>query len=363
MQWRNIFRVLVRNIFLWGLVTIVMLSFLWSPFPDMTQRRSLAFLETCVFGIYFASRFPLKEQLRILLYALAAVGLFSLLFSLALPGSAIEAGVHAGAWRGPFLQKNLFARVMVLGATVCLAITPENKKERYVIWGASALFITLVFLSTSKTALGLAIFFMLLKQLYKVCWWRGTKAIPFLLTFVLIVGCLMTFVVGNYESLIISAGRDPTLSGRTLIWSALIDKIQERPWLGYGYVGFWAGLDGESAYIAKAYGTTYVPPHSHNGFFELILAFGLCGVFFFGLSFLSIARRAIISARLNQRLEGLWPLIYLSFIVFYNQTESTLVEHNSIFWVIYVSLALSRFIPNRNLATQPINSTHRFSTN
>ncbi|NEZ54410.1 O-antigen ligase family protein [Leptolyngbyaceae cyanobacterium CCMR0081] len=351
-HWQEITRVFVRSIFLWGLIILILCSFLWSPLPDITQRSSLALFQTYLFGVYFASRFTLEEQLRILFFSLSITGISSLLFSLAFPRNAIEAGVHAGAWRGPFEQKNLFARLMVLGSTVCLAITPKNNKERYIILGALALFIVSVILTASKTALGLVILLIVLKQFYKVCWWKGTKAIPFLLTLFLITACFILFIVGNYESLITSAGRDPTLSGRTIIWSALIDKIQERPWLGYGYMGFWSGLDGESAYIAKAYGTTYVPPHSHNGFFELILAFGLWGVLLFGFSLLSITRRAIISARLNQTSEGLWPLLYVSFILFYNQTESTLIEHNSIFWVIYVGLAFSRFISHNDTFNQ-----------
>ena len=343
-RWRYTMRVIFRNKFLWGLILVVLLSFLWSSSPDLTQKRSLAFLETCTFGVYFASRYTLKEQLRLLAWGFGIVSGFCLLYSLALPGRALEMGIHAGAWRGPFIQKNLFARLMVLATILFPLVTPENPRERKFLHIACCLSFGLVVMSTSKTALGLVILLLIMIPLYKTIRWQDRKVIPLMLIIGLIVTSVSIWVIGNFENIAMSAGRDPTLSGRTVIWSALMDKIQERPWFGYGYMGFWHGIYGESAYVGKVYGTTYIPPHSHNGFIELMLAFGIIGTIFFVLSFLSNLRRAIISARLTKSSEGLWPLIYLSFIVFYNQTEWTLVEHNSIFWMLYVSLSLSRFI-------------------
>ncbi|MEC4893383.1 MAG: O-antigen ligase [Oscillatoria sp. PMC 1051.18] len=347
LRWRKTLSAALRNKFIWFLIALIITSYLWSDFPDFTQRRSLALLETTTFGLYLASRYSLKTQLKFTAMALGIAAVLSLLFTLALPGRGIESGVHAGAWRGIFIQKNIFARLMVLSSIVFLVVTPENRKQRYLIWSSFGLSIGLILLTTSKTALALSMILLLMFPLYQAFRWRFTLATPFVLSVVLVVASTVTWVLSNAERIVSSAGRDLTLSGRTIIWSALIDKIQERPWLGYGYMGFWHGIYGQSAYVGKVYGTTYIPPHSHNGFLELALAFGFVGVLFFVLSFISIARRGILSARLTKAKEGLWPLMYLSFLILYNQTESTLVEHNSIFWVLYVSLALSKFIPAR----------------
>jgi O-antigen ligase len=42
-------------------------------------------------------------------------------------------------------------------------------------------------------------------------------------------------------------GRDPDLSGRTLIWDFAIQMVFERPWFGYGYGTFWTGIDNPGA--------------------------------------------------------------------------------------------------------------------
>lgn len=340
-QGKSTLQTIARNKFIWPLILMVLVSFRWSDFPAITQPRSLAFLETCTFGLYLATKYTLKEQLRLLLYALGIVTLFSLLFSVVIPSRAIEMGIHAGDWRGPFRQKNLFARVLVLSTVAALCCTPQHQRERYFLLGILGLSFGLVLMSGSRTALGVAILLVALRQLYQAFRWKATAAIPLFLTIALCLVCISALGV----NLITEGTID--LSGRLTIWSALMDKIQLRPWLGYGYLGFWHGIYGESAYVGKVYGTTYIPPHSHNGFFELILALGLWGVLFFCLSFISTARRALISATFTRSNEGLWPMMYLSFIILYNQTESTLVEHNSIFWVLYVSLALSKFISDR----------------
>ncbi|EAW38326.1 O-antigen ligase [Lyngbya sp. PCC 8106] len=342
-RWKMTIRTVLRGRFVWGLVILILLSFLWSDFPDLTQRRSIAFLETTVFSIYLASRYPLPDQLQLITRALGIALLLNLLFTLAVPGSGIEYGIHAGAWRGLLIQKNLLARLMILGFIVFLVTTPKNKRQFYLKKIFLFLFVALVLLSTSKTALMLLILLFMLYSLYKALRWYSLRAIPFFLSGILTIGCVITFVVSNAERLVSAAGRDLTLSGRTVIWSALFDKIQERPWLGFGYMGFWHGVYGESAYVGKVYGTTYIPPHSHNGFIELVLGFGFVGALLFGLSFLSVVRKSFILIRITETSEGLWPLLYLSFLILYNQTEMTLIEHNSIFWVLYVALALSRF--------------------
>ncbi|WP_206670111.1 hypothetical protein, partial [Staphylococcus aureus] len=45
--------------------------------------------------------------------------------------------------------------------------------------------------------------------------------------------------------------------------------------------------------------------------------------------------------RITKNVEGLWTLMYLSFLVIYNISESTLLATNSIFWILYVSTIFS----------------------
>ena len=354
-RWRTTLRTLLRNKYLWLFITLILISSLWSAFPAFTQRRSLALLETIIFGIYLASRYTLKEQLRLTGLAIGIVAIMSLLFTLALPGRGIETGIHAGAWRGIFFHKNLFARLMVLGFLIFWFMKPQTRKGKYLVRAALVLSIGLIILSTSKTALAIVLVLMLTGHIFQIVFrWRPMVAIPMLATAILIVALGTVFLWINVETILQALGRDLTLSGRTVVWSALWDKIQERPWLGYGYMGFWHGTEGESAYVGKFIGNNYLPPHAHNGFLELMLAFGAVGTFLFILSCLSLLRRAIIAGYHRKNPEGLWSVHYLFFLFVYNFTESTLVQHNSIFWVLYLALALSELTPYSAVQRQEI---------
>ncbi|MEO1591959.1 MAG: O-antigen ligase, partial [Cyanobacteria bacterium J06632_22] len=343
---------LLRNKVACALLVISLISALWSAKPAVTEPRSLALMETTLFGIYFASRYTLREQLRWISGTIAISAVLSFLFVLGLPGKGIESGVHAGAWRGVLIHKNLFARLMVLGS-MAMALNLEGEARR-LKQGLLTLMVGLVVLSTSKSALGILILLWLVWQIYRTCHLSLERAIPvWCLGLVALVGS-GTMLVMSAERLVTAAGRDLTFSGRTPLWQALIHKIQERPWFGYGYLGFWHGKEGESAYVGKFLGNAYLPPHAHNGFFELLLAFGLVGGGLFLLSFVLNFRAALMLGTATQQSVDYWPAMYLAYVVLYNQTESSLIQHNSIYWVLYIALSFSRFVvPVATRAVKP----------
>jgi O-antigen ligase len=315
-----------------------MLSFLWSDFSSWSLSKGITTLQTTYFGLYIASRFSLKQQLQMLGWALGIIAVFSLLFTLAFHGAAVEAGANAGAWRGPFVQKNVLARIVVLGAIVFLLLALDSRRHRYWLWGGFGLCVFLILLSGSKTALLLFLLIVLLLPLYKALRWRDTKVIPLIITLILVAGSLAVLVTGNWENILLGMGRDPTLSGRTDLWELAIEKISERPWLGYGYQGFWQ-TGGEAEIIWKAEG--YKPPHAHNGFVNITLDLGLIGLFLFLLTIAVTYFRAIAWLRSGRSTVELWPIFYVTFFFMYNHSENTIVEHNSFFWALLVAVALS----------------------
>lgn len=346
LRWRRTLQVSAKGIFFWGLLLLMLASPLWSDTPGATQRSAISLLETTLFGLYFAARFSMQEQLKLLTVCGSIFAVVSLLFSLAVPGAAIEAGVHAGAWRGPLIQKNLFARALVLFAIAAYINQPTRWLGKAIGSLTLLLCIFLIVLSASKTAIVILILMLALIELqrflYKLFVGMPMLFVPVVCAVLLSGMAAIVLAVTQAQAIVDLTGRDLTLSGRTEIWSALIVKINERPLLGYGYQGFWRGIYGESAYIGKVFGNTYLPPHSHNGFFELTLAFGLLGLGLFALTFLVNARFALLLPAITSPAVALWPLAYLTFIVLYNQTESTLVAHNSIFWALYVALTFSK---------------------
>jgi O-antigen ligase len=82
-------------------------------------------------------------------------------------------------------------------------------------------------------------------------------------------------------------------------------------------------------------------PYSHNGILDLWLDLGLLGVGTYLLGFVINFSRAIFLARFSIGLDGMWPLIFLTYLILTNATEGGILAQNSIFWVLYTALSLS----------------------
>ncbi|NJM22004.1 MAG: O-antigen ligase family protein [Richelia sp. RM2_1_2] len=345
---KNFVRVAQKDIWIWLFLGIVIASILWTFAPDVTPRRSGLLLGTSLFAVYMAMRFTLREQLQLLAVALGIVIVFSFIFAIALPKYGLmtvqEGGIHAGAWRGIMTHKNILGRLMVFSSMVFLFVAMSNPirniKYRWIPWAGYILSIALIVLSTSKSSLVVFLSLTVILFLYRS--WRSNynQLIPLIIALILTVGSISTLLLDNLPVVADALGRDLTLTGRTNIWSAMFDLIRERPWLGYGFNAVWRDWNSEiTAYLWRT--LAWQCPYGHNGFMDLFIELGIAGLSVFLLSFITTYFRGVMWLRITKCIEGIWPLIYLTFLVMYNISESTLVETNSIFWIVYVSTVFS----------------------
>lgn len=352
-RWKRFKALVIKEKIFWLLLGIALVSVFWSDSPTLTLSRSINLVQVTLFAVYFATRYSLKEQLQLLAWTLGIAGLSSAAVALALPRrglmgleeTAAEAYAHAGAWRGVFGHKNVLGRAMVLSALVFLFLANSSRKYRWVAWIGFGFSVGLIVLSTSKTALVILPIVMALLPLYRALRWKNTLAVFVLITLILVGGGVALFLVSNPEWFLGVLGRDVTLTGRTVLWAAVFYKIWERPWLGYGYDGFWQGWDGESAFVWSL--VRWEVPNAHNGFFDLWLDLGLLGLSTFTLLFVKTCFRAATWIRLTNSVEGFIPLTYLTFILLSNLTESSLMRQD-IFWILYAAFTFSMHNKNIN---------------
>jgi O-antigen ligase len=298
--WRKVFHTASKEKLLWILLGIVVVSVFWSDAPITTLGSIRNLLPVILLGVYFAARYSLKEQLQLLAWMLGIAALLSVAFALALPSygvmgiapnSKAEALSHVGAWRGIYSHKNVLGRIMVLSAVVFLLLATNSHKYRWLLWTGFGLSAGLILLSTSKTSLIIFLTLVFLLPLYKALRWNYSLAVPFFITVVLTGGSVAILFLGNAEILLGAFGRDLTLTGRTELWAAVLEKIWQRPWLGYGYFGFWRGLEGASTDVLEC--SPMEAPHSHNGLLDLWLDLGLLGLSVFILSFIAVCLRSV----------------------------------------------------------------------
>jgi exopolysaccharide production protein ExoQ len=363
--YKSIIRTVIKEKFLWVLLAIALVSVLWSEQTWATLGSNQNFIRITLFGVYFASRYSLKEQLRLLAWALGIGATLSLAFALAIPSYGVmgmgntitkEIVTHAGAWQGIYGHKNILGRIMVLSTVVFAILAISSRRYSWLAWISFGLSLILILGSTSKTTLLIFLTIMALLPFYRALRWNNTIAVPFFIALVLIGGSVGVLLIDNGETILEAFGRDLTLTGRTDLWAAALDKIWERPWLGYGYGAFWRGWSSESADVWNV--VRWQAPHSHNGFLDLWLDLGLLGLSAFALSFLGTCWRAVQWVRQTKTAEGLWPLAYLTFLLLANMTESSLLRQNSL-WILYVAVTLSMHNINGNLAEYKVGSSQK----
>jgi O-antigen ligase len=83
----------------------------------------------------------------------------------------------------------------------------------------------------------------------------------------------------------------------------------------------------------------WMPPHAHNGLLEIWLELGLVGVVLFLAGFAYYLFCAMRLLRAKPGPVAGWPLIFLIFLFLSNLTETHFLSANSLYFVLYVSVA------------------------
>ena len=354
-RWRGTLRAISKGWLLWVVVGLMVLSLGWSRSPVYTLEsiRGEVFPMTA-FALYFSSRFNLREQMQVLAIALGLGAFLSLFYAIAIPSVGRHIGdKFDGAWKGIYSQKNNFSTTMTLTMILFFALGIVNIPglDRTLARFGLLFAIFMIILSTSKSGLLIFVAMMFIMLLTRLFRWRGRRSVLVLDLSGLAFLAAVTGVIANWEPLVDSLGKDPTLSARTYIWSGTIEQIMKQPWLGYGRSAFWVP-DSRSALEVglKADSKGFIPSHAHNGFLDIAIEIGLIGFGFFMLGLLLTYLIAIRRAYKAKVPEDIWPFAFLTLMVMSNMTESILMYRVTLYWVLYMVMFLSiRLWPPREL--------------
>ncbi|WNZ47628.1 O-antigen ligase [Leptolyngbya boryana CZ1] len=351
LRWKRVLTVVKRSRFTMIPIVILLalpfLSVLWSIAPESTLKRATFFLGTTVFATYFSTRFEPEKQVHLLAWGMFAGAILSLIFGLLLPEYGVMGGkllvmggaedVLDGTWRGIFIHKNPFGRAMALGSVAMFCVACDIRKSvwRWLAWGGLGLLFSLIIVSKSATSLCVAIVCLVLIPLCRALRWNLQAVSVLYIIAVIIFGSIATFGVSGFDTVLDALGRDVTLTGRTELWEAVSHDIWNNPIFGHGYRGYWRGWNGPSAAIWAQF--PWLPPHAHNGFLDLWLDLGLVGLTIFLVSFALIYVRAVYWARHTESMCGLFPVLFLTFFLLLNITESSILREN-VYWVFYMAI-------------------------
>ena len=300
---------------------------------------------TTLAGVALAARFRWSELAEVMAIAFGILTVASFLIALGVPRIGVMSEIFPGAWRGVWPEKNALGGNMALFFPDFAAAAIFNPKRKWLWWGIAGLAVLLLLLSTSKTSLvamllgmGAMVFIALVR--------RG-PAMAVGMSYAAVVVIFVGAAVVLFASSLLFAvlGKDATLTGRTLIWDAVMNQIEHRPWLGYGYGTVWTdkGVWGPLPWIVQEAG--FKPQHAHNSWIEQWLWLGLVGLGTWIAFWLQTMATAIVAVF---RDKGAY--LALPFVLVYSLitiTESVAMTYNDLRWVMFVTIACKLAYPDR----------------
>jgi exopolysaccharide production protein ExoQ len=238
-------------------------------------------------------------------------------------------------YQGYFSGKNLLgefaATAFLLSAHELLY--PGQRRALGIVVAVIA--VVLLFLSNSKTALGLALLAPLLAGLTLILGRTFRVSAAVILVSMLVGFEIFSKLTGfDTDRIAYMLTGDSSFTGRTTIWGFAETEIARSPFVGWGYQSFWlVGSDAPS--ILDAPGWVKLMPNAHNGYYDTMLELGYTGLAFL-IIFLVTSLHVIgrVAERDNRRA---WVLLSVAlFVIIYNSLETLWLRAFDMSWVVFV---------------------------
>jgi exopolysaccharide production protein ExoQ len=256
---------------------VMVLSTLWSDYPELTFRRaSREFLEAIALVMLAACFSNARVLLVVLFRAFLIIGCLDLLSSVIFPDSLTDlgfAGIHG--------HKNLAGEFFVVALPVYLLGTLHKEISGSRLLGLFSLMAGAAMLvaTQSKTSVGAIVFGFVVLLLARYLFRRDPSLrVSLQLLFLLGMLCAIAAILNwGPSELLNSLIGDPTLTGRDQIWLYVTQKFNANPVLGVGYGAVWqVGPEIEAA--MKRAGLIFVFNEAHNGYLDIAAQLGALGV-------------------------------------------------------------------------------------
>lgn len=306
----------------------------WSLAPDVTGRRVLALALTTVLGIYLGGALSGRRFTEMLAAVFAALAAGSALIAVLDPKIGVmrlDGGVD---WRGLWPHKNALAFNMAIGALACACAATAAPERRGRWFAGVALCLLLLLMSRGKSSL--------LAALLVLAGWGLLAALrrgPLVAVVTVWATGVAAFALGLVAWLAPAAalkaiGKDPTLTGRTDIWAAVLRQWARSPHLGYGFAAFWEKGSVPALVVQRE--AHWTVPSAHNGWLDLLVQVGDVGVgLFAAVLVLGLVAAALRTHRLG---DGGFGLLFLVLFAFLSLSESVIEAPNSVAWVLFVAV-------------------------
>jgi exopolysaccharide production protein ExoQ len=300
-------------------VGLLGLSALWSSDPPTSFRGAIVYLYVILGVIGIARTMDADEYMHLLSWCCFLSAIASIFLLIGSPSLA----AYGGDPRGVFATKNDLGQVMATGA---LATLHGIRRARRGYLGKLCMlfvFLAMAYASKSTAALLAALVFCGISG-FDSLWRKGRAARMTGSVLAVVLAPILIVAVAAPDTFLEMIGKDPTLTGRTDVWTYVIQDIWMKPFLGWGYNVFWEQSNPYATEISDAVRWTVIT--AHNGLLELLLDIGVFGTALFAFILIRTIVLAVRCLRTPERALAISTISCCAGILLIGVSESVLLN-------------------------------------
>ena len=322
-------------------------SIVWSDYPGVAFKRWFKALGDLAIILVVLSESDTVAAIKRFLARPAYVLIpLSILFIKYYP----QLGTLYGPWGGPRMNTGVTENKNSLGA-ICLcfglaalwrflaAFDDRQADERARVLVAQAVILSMVswllYKSNSMTSTSCFVMASILILVTRLKFVKRKPAIVHLLIVAMLAVSASVLFLGVSPDALSTMGRDPTVTGRTEVWSRLLSLVQN-PLVGAGFESYWLGPRLEKLWSIY----WWHPNEAHNGYLEIYLNLGWIGIILLAVVLVTAYRKIGAAYRNNLLLSNL-ALAYFFVGLTYNFTEAAFFRMLAPAWIFFLFAVVS----------------------
>jgi exopolysaccharide production protein ExoQ len=317
-----------------ALTGFLFLTAFWSVDLQATLIRAVLYLFVVIGAIGVVCNIEGNEFMNLLSKTCFLTGVASLVLRVVAPAYALVVIYDAVDFRGIFGHKNVLGQAMVVGALASLHGLRAGNRKRLRQAITLVLVIGVALVSKSATSC-LTIFTFCGTYVVIALIARGGAPRFFAICATILLLPVVVFAAAFPDTLLEMIGKDPTLTGRTELWSYVLIDINQRPLLGWGYLAFWSPNNPAAKEISDS--LHWSIPQAHNGLLEMLLNVGMIGTAFFIFLWVRNLRLGLLCLRTQEKALAISCLLSCAAIILNGISEMVLIApfeaSTSIFYI------------------------------
>jgi|GEM_PF-2523980 len=295
-------------------------SAVWSLLPLNTLRGGGQLLLLAAAAWNVARTHTLDEIVLAAAVAFRMLLVVSLMLALIRPDlGLVTESYEAGAVKGIFNHRNLFAFVSTLALVTAWAT--RGLQSRHAVNGDLGLALFCLAAGQSQSSfvvVGAVVAAWAVVRVVRA-FGGAMRGVLLMITLGGATGGIL-WAVSSLPLLVEGLGRDVTLTGRTVIWQAVIEAADERPLLGAGWNAVWH--DGFALTNRIWSSTGFAIYQAHNGYLDVYFQLGAVGLAILVAIVVTAIVRSVRLATADSVPSACWPLLVTVGMTVANLTES-----------------------------------------